>query len=686
MSKLKKSLVYVSVLFGLICAGGVLNAATSAEKSLEKGIEAYRKQDNDKAMDYFVDVLMNGTKAQAARASNYIDAIHNQVGGIKTPVEVDISFPDQPTQTIVDPANNLANYGTERLNTLATEAEAAAQEAVDALNREPKTLTEQIEARQLAGYLQENENVQPLPAAQATLLDEAAAAAQQPVNGLEPTLQDVQAVQQQAAQAQQAARQQAAQAQPVLLTQPTVQEEPVGQDGIPAPRERMMTTTYEEPAAQPVAVSTVPATQTTTTVAATPTASSTFTDLTSPEAIRARNLYTAQKLQSMTDEVVTALKDTPGVHLYLREDGRPDAIDVDDGVLFKGNYFRSDALDTLNHMYELLALTQGAHYTILPSGSYTDDVTLAGIRQAMALKSYFVKRGISQGKLSYNMGLVDEEVPAKFSNLKGLSVVFDYDAKLPTRLLDNEEKETAPLLSMAIVPPCHTIDRSLGEAYAVDFSVLETVTPLDNWVLQVILHGRDGKYYVVRQLEGFAPVYHQILWNGRKGIIGPELPCGKYTIVLTGTDLKGNKQVLRRRVVVKCNEEKPTTGSCQEGKCPLVKAAAKSTVLDYKSSRLWKKPGRIMRDGTVQEVVTVAPVEQKAAVQEQAVATGTQDSTYTHTKTVRNIVTTDNTPAETVTTTSYVTEDYGPNGSYTSTETVNSNPYAMPYEDEYTAL
>ena len=214
MSKLRKSLLYVSVLFGLMCVGSASYAATSAEKSLEKGIEAYRKQDNDKAMDYFVDVLMNGTKAQAARASNYIDAIHNQVGGIKTPVEVDISFPDQPTQTIVDPANNLANYGTERLNTLATEAEEAAQEAVDALNREPKTLTEQIEARQLAGYLQENEDVQPLPAAQAASLDEAAAAAQEPVNGLEPTLQDVQAVQQQAAQTQQAAQAAPSQPQP----------------------------------------------------------------------------------------------------------------------------------------------------------------------------------------------------------------------------------------------------------------------------------------------------------------------------------------------------------------------------------------------------------------------------------------------------------------------------------------
>jgi len=672
MSKIKRPLLYVLVLVGgLLFVGDIARAATSAEKSLEKGIEAYRKNDTDKAMDYFVDVLMNGTAAQQARANNYIDAIHNKIGGIETPVEVDLTFPDQPTQTVVDPVTNMANYGTERLNTLATEGEQAIQESAEALNQVPQTLTEQIEARQLAGYALD-ENGQP------TALDEFMAPVQnaQPVQTVAPVqmgtpVQDTTAAQTQPAQTQE-----------YLI--PTQQELDELNDPL-APREHFMTTTSAAP---------VVYTQQTTPVAAAPapyvqaapvqTTSSTFADLTSDEAIRARNLYTAQKLQSMTDEVVEALKNTPGVHLYMRDDGRPDAIDIDKDKLFNGNYFRADSLDTLNYVYELLALTQGASYTILPAGSYTDDVTLAGIRQAMALKSYLVKRGISQGKLSYNMGLVDEEVPAKFSNLQGLSVVFDYDAKLPTRLIDNEEKSTDPLLSMAIVPPCRAIDRALGEAFAIDFSVLETVTPLDNWMLQVILHGRDGKYYVVRQLEGFSPVYHQILWNGRKGIIGPELPCGKYTIVLTGVDLKGQKQVLRRRVIVKCVEEKPTTGSCQEGKCPVVagtsstKTMAKSTVLNYKSSRLWKKPGRIMRDGTVEETAVVNEdhsAEVTASAEEHGSAQSTEDSTYTHTKTVRTIVTTDNTPAETV------------SSSYTSdvSNSVVTNPYEMPYEEEYSS-
>ena len=207
--------------------------------------------------------------------------------------------------------------------------------------------------------------------------------------------------------------------------------------------------------------------------------------------------------------------------------------------------------------------------------------------------------------------------------------------------------------------------------------MLETVNPLDNWVLQVILHGRDGKYYIVRQLEGFSPVYHQILWNGRKGIIGPELPCGKYTLVLTATDLQGNKQTERHRVVVKCAKDTPV-GSCQMGSCAAKQQTTSTvTTLNYKSARLWKKPGRVMNDGKTpkQEVV-----EEKEDLTEQVSTTGaataTQDDTYTVTKTVRNIVTDDNTPLTTDTTSV---------SSSSSTQVDGmGNPYAMSYEEEYT--
>ena len=311
----------------------------------------------------------------------------------------------------------------------------------------------------------------------------------------------------------------------------------------------------------------------------------------------------------MTAAAIEKINAAKGVHLYFR-DNMPDALDIDADVLFDGNKFRPEALPLLNSIYEMLALVQGAGYVILPPGSYTDDVTLAGIRQAMALNSYFVNRGISQGKLHYNLGLADQEPPARFANLNGLSIVFDYTAKLPTRMEKNEGNEKAPLLSMAIVPQCHAIDRSLGEAYAVDFSVLETVNPIDNWLLQVVQHGRDGNYYVVRQLEGFTPVYHQILWNGRKGIIGPELPCGKYTLVLTATDLKGQKQTLRRRVIVKCSAQKKTSSaSCTTSACQTkVTGDELCPSCNYKTDRLWTKPTRTMATHEIAE----QPVETQA--------------------------------------------------------------------------
>ncbi|MBR2082646.1 MAG: hypothetical protein IJ876_06545 [Elusimicrobiaceae bacterium] len=638
MSKKNKIWLCVLVLTGGLLATVQTVQAASAEKQLQKGIEAYQKNNTDKALDYFVDVLMNGDNEQVATANKYIDAIHNQIGGIKTPVEVDVSFPNQPTQTIVDKTENLANYGTEKLNTLATEGETVAAETAAALGT-PKTLTEQIEERQLAGYLQDG--TEPLSQAQSTALDQAAVLEETAANGVAATQDDLAAIANE-------------------LNQPlTIPSDPV------------------LPTAEATALPTAATPAAALTVSETPSASSTFADLTSPSAIEARNIYTAQKLQSLTDSAIAELSADKGVHLYMRPDGRPDAIDIDDGVLFQNNSFRTQSLGTLNSIYELLALTQGARYTILPAGSYTDDVTLSGIRQAMALKSYLVKRGISQGKLYYNMGLVDQEVPAQFSNLKGLSIVFDYDTQLPTRLLENEGNETAPLLSMAIVPQCHAIDRSLGEAYAIDFSVLETVNTLDNWVLQVIQHGRDGNYYIVRQLEGFSPVYHQILWNGRKGIIGPELPCGKYTIVLTGIDLKGNKQTLRRRVIVKCAAD--PAPSCQMGTCKQATAVQSTGTLNYKAARLWKKPGRVMYPGNKQ----VAAEEMAAAVvTEQADTASSNSSSYTVTKTVRNIVTNDTTSSSGIASSS---EEYAPlpadAGGYAPAA---NNPYDMPYEEEYT--
>ncbi len=498
-------------LLAMLMAGGPALFAASAAKQLEKGKQLYAQEKDDEAMDYFIDVLVNGSRAEAEEANSYINLIHSRIGGIQDPIEVDVNFKEgearrlQPGQ---DPAVLEAQQAVE-------------QEVAD------------------AGLIYTTE-------------------------------QDALAMKGEAIAEEVAAQEQAAKEQGELLRQQAQEKALEMQEAAVADTE--------------AAVASV---QT----------SSTFTDLTSPAALKARQIYTSQKLESMKQAAVARLEKAKGVRVYFRND-LPDAIDIDSEVLFNGYKFRPEALSVLDDVYTLMALTQGAGYIILPPGSYTDNITLAGVRQAMALNSFLVHKGLSSGKLSYNMGLYDQEPPAKFANLEGVSIVFDFDAELPASLPQAVSVNKLPMLSMAVVPVSNKIDPAAGEAFAVDFSVIETEHPVDNWLFQVIQHAENDGYYVVRQLEGFSPVYHQIVWNGRKGIIGPELACGTYTMALTAVDVMGGKRTVRRQVNVDCTSQK---------KAEAAKTAKAQEIsddsLDYKTARLWTKPGRKM----------VAPVEPSVA-------------------------------------------------------------------------
>ncbi len=505
----------------LLTGGTALFAASSSAKQLEKGIQLYQANQDEAAMDYLIDVLVNGSRAEVEEANKYINLIHNRMGGIQDPVEVDVNFKEgearrlQPGQ---DPAVLEAQMNAENApieNYLDSEGltYTAEQDAV--------AMKGQEEAEMLAAQEQ---------ARQQALLQQQA--------------------QQRALEAQMRSKDRQVQEADVIVEAP-------GQS------------TQQE------TVST----------------GSTFTDLSTPSALKARQIYTSQKLDSMKKAAIAKLEKAEGVRVYFR-DGLPDAIDIDSDVLFNGYKFRPEAMPLLDEIYTLMALTQGAGYVILPPGSYTDNITLAGIRQAMALNSFLVHKGLSSGKLSYNMGLFDQEPPAKFANLDGVSIVFDFDSELPASMPQAASVSKLPLLSMAVVPVSNEIDPAAGEAFAIDFSVIETAETIDNWLFQVVQHAANGGYYVVRQLEGFSPVYHQLVWNGRKGIIGPELACGTYTLALTATDVMGGKRTIRRQIEVACTNAQPAqkaTASTQDKK------------LNYKTARLWNKPARIMKSAPAQQ-------------------------------------------------------------------------------------
>lgn len=551
---LSATLVAAFMFLSLVGDNAPLFAATSPEKQLEKGKALFEQEKNDEAMEYFIDVLLSGNRKQVAEANKYVNMIHNRVGGIQNPVEVDVAFKEGEVK---------------RLSDAQTAAEAQAQQDM-LLQRSAAAddITEaSLEARTVANAVAEDSQA---------AAEDAKAIAQQ-------TKDEVNAAKAQAKQDAAQVREDAtAASEDAQASAQTVAEE------TQAVAQNTANDAAQTLAAAPVAVAQDDEDEDddetdAATAATAQSSNSTYTDLVSPDALKARELYSQQKLDSMKAAVIERIRNTKGVRIYFRND-LPDAIDIDGDVIFQGTRFNLSAQPLLDDIYSLMALTQGASYIILPAGSYTDDVTLGGIRQAMALNSYFVHKGISSGKIGYNMGLYDQEPPAQFANLEGLSIVFDFDSDLPSAIAQANQISKQPLLSMAVVPVSNEIDPSKGEAFAVDFSVIETVNAVSNWTFQVVQHAKDGKYYVVRQLEGFAPVYHQILWNARKGIIGPELECGKYTLVLTVTDSTGEKKTLRRRITVKCGTQKAAVAD-EKSLC---------TKCNYKTARLWTKPGRVM--------------------------------------------------------------------------------------------
>lgn len=308
------------------------------------------------------------------------------------------------------------------------------------------------------------------------------------------------------------------------------------------------------------------------------------------------------QIAAMNQDVINKLSAFDGVNVYMRG-GAVDAIDIESRVLFAddGVNFKPEAKEILDYVYSLMIINGTPSFVLLPPGSYSDEVSIGGVRQTLALNSYLINMGVSTAKISFNMGLTTEEPPAKFSDLEGISIVFDYTAE-PKLVMKTTENNIPPVLSLGLYP-FRTFTPEKDEGMVIDFSVVESSASVDDWKLQIIRHGKDGKYYVVRQISGEGPVYRQAFWNGKKLYFGHILPLGNYTIILRAKDSEGREKVVRRKVellgekkaqaVVKKTKKAKTAKNAQ---------AAQEGELDYTKARLWKKPSAVSKSGAGKDI------------------------------------------------------------------------------------
>lgn len=320
------------------------------------------------------------------------------------------------------------------------------------------------------------------------------------------------------------------------------------------------------------------------------------------------------QVDAMTNSVLEKLNSYKGINVYMRG-GMVDAIDMESSAIFAddGVTFKPEAKEILDEVYSLMILSGTPSFVLLPPGSYTDSVSIQGVRQTVALNSYLINMGVSTAKLSFNMGLTTEQPPAKFSDLDGISIVFDYTAK-PNLKLKSPEKNTPPVLSLGLYP-FRSITPDMDEGMVADFSVVESFAKVADWTLQIVQHAKDGKYYVVRQLSGSGPVYRQIFWNGKKQYFGQILPIGNYTIILRAKDVDGREKIVRRKVEL-LQTKKAEAKPAKTAKGAKAAAAGENSKLDYTKKRLWSKPEAIRKSGA--DALADVPAEDNFATEQPA--------------------------------------------------------------------
>ncbi len=572
--KLKTKIFTMAIGVCLVLSSSLFALDNKAEESLAKGKRLFADGRYEEAMDNFIDVFVSGNSDQIAEANEYVNLIHFDMGGVVAPKQVPYDEEIAKKQNLGVRSKNLFDKTPKQESQSATSVNK--EEWREVFVKEPEdTLVEPPSSVPEADPFESQKKLEE----EKKMQEEAAATAE----AIKTTPKEEVKVEQNA--------------EPEVITETIVVVRPAEQE------------TIEE-------------------------------EVTFPRGSKARVRSLQKKKekkqrQAMIDEVVNRLNANDDVEVYMRG-GRVDAIDITSSSIFTGRYtVGNKGNKILEDIYALMILEDSPAYVILPEGSYTDDVTLQNVRQAIAFNTYLIDRGISPAKMSLNMGFNNQEPPEKFSNLAGLSVVFDYDGK--TRLKSKlQEKNLPPVLSLAVYP-FKEITPGADETFVIDFSVMEGASPIKNWNIQIVNHAADDHYYVVKQLSGTSALTHQFFWNGRKRYFGHILPLGKYTIVLRAEDSLGRERVLKRQVILKEMSNKKSriiikteAEVAKEEKIKQEKAAKeaakkaqaekeakalaewreKEKTLDYTQKRLWNMPSRKKMSGVFEDDAAVTTTKE----------------------------------------------------------------------------
>jgi len=259
-----------------------------------------------------------------------------------------------------------------------------------------------------------------------------------------------------------------------------------------------------------------------------------------------------EKIAGMRRAALQGLEKSEAVKIYMA-DPLPRAVTIDPRAFFANDtVFKPDTAAALANLAGLVFTLGKANVLILPEGSVEGDVKIKSIRQAIALNSYLVSRGISQSRIDVNLTGTDIKFPKELNNISGLIVLFDYD-KDPRLNEPDDAQSKGPKVSLGIYPTAISIQK--GEGALVEFSVFKSPIGQVSWKFEIFSVQADNSILSLQKTDDVGPLCKQSYWNGRKNFFGAPYPSGKYMFSITATDVEGRETNLRRLLAIKPSAE-----------------------------------------------------------------------------------------------------------------------------------
>ncbi|MDD4004393.1 MAG: hypothetical protein PHW69_04225 [Elusimicrobiaceae bacterium] len=265
-----------------------------------------------------------------------------------------------------------------------------------------------------------------------------------------------------------------------------------------------------------------------------------------------RRVIMAQRIERKISEIrrmaLLRLNKVQGVQVYMNGE-QPEAVSLDPDVVFtKDMNFRPEADNILDDLATVMYTLGKATFLILPEGIYAADTKIVDMRRAMAVNSYFSRKGISTARLSVNLNITSHELPAKFKNIPGLGILFYYDKPINTVITAQSDSDNPPLITLGVSED--SFDPVKNEGTIVEFAVEETGARISFWKFQLLYYDEKRRLHVVQDATGEESAYHQVFWNGREDFFGEPYPPGKYIAVVAAADIVGRERIVRRPVTI----------------------------------------------------------------------------------------------------------------------------------------